>query len=487
MSDTTTAIPATPTQEAAPATKPAAPAYSALRAALGIGQKVEPEKPKPADKAPQKPEGQPKPEASQKDEKGEKKDSEAKVEPPKKEASPDPEKPVKRVHKAQPVVRVEGADELKRATESLRDAANDIRKASQTKDPESAALELPEEIDVDELQALEEIDPKKFKGLEAKARKFWGKGGQEDQYIAEWKKANPGQQFDSEASEHAEFYEKNEPFVTDQERKAAQRHIGAKIATTKAEEAARKVTEPVQRQIARDRAVKAAEPQQTKWEQDLIKDAVETADPESKGIDVSKLADEHPLLHGVVTQLHESVKPALAELFALKNGAPFDDKNPVHTTLMTVAEQLESQILQQPEADRELPILGPGGKVVGYKTFLPMRQFHGLSKAKQGDHWTVNEDTILTAIQNDVRAATAANFKVEADKIAKFGGSVKRKPSAAKPEPGQGKKEDGDGGREPEAKPVEASASTPTPTPKSESDGAAGKQHPHLRKVLGIV
>lgn len=482
MSDTTPAITAPPTTEAAPATtgKETPPPYSALRAVLGIGPKVDPEKPKEDTK----PEVKTKTEAPPKVEKKAQDEKPAEVE---KEAPAETEKPVKRVPKAPQVVRVEGADELKKATASLRDAADDMRKAAQPKAPESVSLELPEEIDVDELKALEELEPKKFKGLEEKARKFWGKGGQEDQYIADWKKANPGQQFDSEAAEHAEFYDKNEPFVTDHERKAAQRHIGAKIATSKAEEAARKVTEPVQRQIARERAVKAAEPQQSQWEQDLIKSAVETADPESKGIDVSKLADEHPLLHGVVTQLHETVKPALAELFALKNGAPYDAQNPVHTTLMAVAEQLEGQILQQPEADRELPILGAGGKVVGYKTFLPMRQFHGLSKVKQAEHWTVNEDTILSAIQNDVRSATVANFRAEAEKIAKYGGSVKRK-TPAKAAPAKGDKEaEETSEHESESHSVEASASAPTPTPKSESDANAGKQHPHLRKVLGIV
>jgi len=483
MSDTTAvAQPAAQTTQAAPAApdpKPPEKAvekpFSALRAALGI-----------KDQAPEK--KVEKPEAEKKEEKladaPEKPTEKAKVEPAK-EPDPEPEKKVKRV--AKPVAKVEGAEDLKRATESLAKAADDIRKAAKPEKPEEVKLELPEEIDVDEIKALEELDPKKFKGLEQKARKFWGKGGQEDQYIAAWKKANPGQQFDADAPEHSDFYSENEPFVTDAERKAAQRHIGAKIAEKRAEEAAKKVTEPVQRQLARERAEKVAEPQRASWEQELIKASVEAADPEAKGMDVSKLADEHPLLHGVVTQIHESVKPAITELFALKNGAPFDPKNQVHTTLMEAAEQLQENILQRPEDDRELPVIGAGGKVVGYKTFVPMREFYAMSKEAQASHWTVTEDVILNAIQNDVRAATASGFKAEADKIARYGGSVKRKTAAPKPGKSSGEATEKADDTEPESKPVEASTTTPTPTPKSANDNDPKKKYPSLMRGLGIA
>lgn len=483
MSDTTAvAQPAAQTTQAAPTTPDPKPPekttekpFSALRAALGI-----------KDPAPEKKDEKPAPE------KKEPKPEKAAEKPPEKADAPkdpdpelEPEKKVKRV--AKPVAKVEGADDLKRATENLAKAADDIRKAAKPEKPEEVKLDLPEEIDVEEIKALEELDPKKFKGLEQKARKFWGKGGQEDQYIAAWKKANPGQQFDADAPEHSDFYSENEPFVTDAERKAAQRHIGAKIAEKRAEEAAKKVTEPVQRQLARERAEKVAEPQRATWEQDLIRSSVEAADPEAKGIDVSKLADEHPLLHGVVTQIHETVKPAITELFALKNGAPFDSGNQVHTTLMQVAEQLQETILQQPEDSRELPVLGAGGKIVGYKSFAPMREFYAMSRADQARHWTVNEDVILNAIQNDVRAATASGFKAEADKITKFGGTVKRKTAATKP--GKTSVDDAEkaADTDPDAKPVEATATAPTPTPKSENDNDPKKRYPSLMRGLGIA
>src|SRR5574343_987054 len=242
MSDTTAvAQPAAQTTQAAPTTPDPKPPekttekpFSALRAALGI-----------KDPAPEKKDEKPAPE------KKEPKPEKAAEKPPEKADAPkdpdpelEPEKKVKRV--AKPVAKVEGADDLKRATENLAKAADDSRKAAKPEKPEEVKLDLPEEIDVEEIKALEELDPKKFKGLEQKARKFWGKGGQEDQYIAAWKKANPWQQFDADAPEHSDFYSENEPFVTDAERKAAQRNIGAKSAEKRAEEAAKKVTEPVQ-------------------------------------------------------------------------------------------------------------------------------------------------------------------------------------------------------------------------------------------------
>lgn len=467
----TPVAPETTKQEQKPAEKP----YSALRAALGIRdtkpekkpeEKTEPEKEKPVEKKPV-----------------EKKEA-ANPEP---EPEPEVERKVKRVPKTPQVVKLEGADELKEATKNLTQAAADIRNAAKPQKVEEVQLELPEEIDLDEIKALEELDPKKFKDLEVKARQFWGKGGAEDKYIAAWEKENPGQKFDAEAPEHASFYEKNEPFVTDAERKSAQRHIGAKIAERRAEEAARKVTEPVQRQMARERAEKAADPQRTTWEQDLIKAAVEIADPEMKGADVSKLADEHPVLHGIVSELHESVKPAISELFALKNGAPFDAKNPVHTALFGVAEQLQGQILELPESEREVPILNKSGKVVGYKSFLPMNQFHTLPKDQQANHWTVTEDTILGAIQNDIRSGAAQKYKAKADEIAKYGGTVKRKVSPKKAEREDSKQEDQSDSTEAESSSVEASASAPTPTPTSESDGDNKNKYPNLRRGLGIL
>lgn len=486
MSDTTKATTATPTTPAEQQPEKAAEKpYSALRQALGIPP-TKADAPKDEPKKDEKPKEDPKPGKDTPKAEAPKSDPKKPDDETPAEDAPKPEKTVKRVPKPQTTVRIEGADDLRKATETLKDAANDIRKAANPKKDPEPQLELPEDLDLDEIKALEEIDPKKFKGLEVRARKFWGKGGQEDQYISAWKKANPGQQFDSEAPEHADFYEQNEPFVTDAERKAAQRHIGATIAARKAEEAARKVTEPVQRELARERAVKVAEPQRSEWEQSLLKSSIEAADPEAKGIDVAKLADEHPLLHGVVTQIHESVKPAIEELFALKNGAPFDAKNQVHASIMGVAEHLQKQILALPDGDREVPILGKGGKVIGFKSFVPMHEFRDMTPDQREAHWTVTEDTILNAIQNDVRSAAAANFKAEADKIAKFGGTVKRK-TAGK---AQDKKVDEGAEKsdetEPEAKPVEAGASAPTPTPKSD-DGAADKNsYPSLRKAFGI-
>ena len=456
--------------------------HSALRKALGI----------------LKPVADPKAEAAAKKEQEQKKvegpakpAEEKKVEAPvKTEKTPDPEPEaptkVKKVQKPAPVVKVEGADELRAAAKGITEAAKEIRRAA--KEPEQTAdpLELPDDIDPEELRALEKIDPVKFKDFEKRGRAFWGKGGQEDKYIAEWKRAHPGQEFDKDAEEHAEFYEEHEPYASTADRAKAQRRIGADLAKAEAEATAKRVSEPVQRQLARDRAERDSKAPMDQFLTGLRAAAVEAADPEMKGADLSKLKEEHPMLEEIVGGIHQSVQPAISELFALKHGAPFDAKNKTHEAIMGVAVQLERQILDLPEDDRALPVLGKGGKVVAYRHFVPMAQYRDMDENQRRSAWTVTEDTVLEAIQNDVKTETARLFKAESEKIARYGGAVKRK-TTAKPDAGDS---DGDVKTTDESasqqRSVEVGATNPTPTPKSEEGGDSKKKHPHLMKMLGI-
>lgn len=458
--------------------------HSALRKALGILKPVADPKAEAVARKEQEQE-QKKPENAAKPTEEKKPDPAPKSD---KAPDPEPEAParVKKVQKPAPVVKVEGADELRAAAKGITEAAKEIRRAAKEPEQKVEPLELPDDIDPEELQALEKIDPVKFKDFEKRGRAFWGKGGIEDKYIAEWKRAHPGQEFDKDAEEHADFYETNEPYASTADRAKAQRRIGADLAKAEAEATAKRVSEPVQRQLARDRADRDSKAPMDQFLSGLRAAAVEAADPEMKGADLSKLKEEHPMLDEIVGGIHQSVQPAISELFALKHGAPFDSKNKTHEAIMGVAVQLERQILDLPEDDRALPVLGKGGKVVAYRQFVPMAQYRDMDEDQRRGAWTVTEDTVLEAIQNDVKSETARLFKAESEKIARYGGAVKRKTPAKQVDDDSGEDGKPSDKNETQQRSVEVGATNPTPTPKSDEGGDSKKKHPHLMKMLGI-
>lgn len=481
MSNTTETVPAatpdkpttTTPAEAAPNPNPSPDKpYSALRAALGIAKVTEPKEEKPKDQAPKK--------------------EEKKVEAPKADKAepaeapkPAESAPVKRIQKQQ-VVKIEGAEEIGQAAKELANAAKSIQESRQpAKEPE-VVRELPETIDPEELQALEAVDPKRFKNLEKRMREFAGKGGKEDQYIDAWKKANPGQEFDGDAEEHADFYEKNEPFVSETDRVKAQKFLREQAAKAAAEDASRKATEPLQREMARERALRAVEKEAPAMHDSILRDVVELSDPEMKGADLAKLKDEHPVLHRIVEETFSPMRPVIAEALALKNGAFFDRENPIHNALLGAAQDLSRQMEAAPEDAKIREVKNDKGKVVGQLTFVPMEEFYKLPKKEQAKHWTIGEDDVLKALQNDLRAEIPKRFKAKVAEIAEFGGSVKRKPAPKTTAAAPSKDAEAPDENETQAPSVEASTAAVAPTPKSDDASGANNKHPSLRKMLGI-
>jgi hypothetical protein len=358
------------------------PMSDAIRAALlGITEPAKaPDKPaeKPAEKPTETTAVAPKVETQAKE-----------VEAPKEEPKP---KAPKKIIKApqQPIGDVVTAAATQAAVAAV-NAMNRNQPAPVVPEPE-----LPKDIQrkLETYRELEAVDPK-YKGLAEKVVEFSKTGGIEDQYIAAWKKDNPGKKFDHEAEEHEEFYSANAPNYDEDDFEVAREAV-----------ITRRVEQKVTQSLApeRERLEQAKRTEQIAPEIDLAKNrvlagALEIIDPELLKAAQEKgdagVSEINPLALQVVEEVAGEFDPIIevtANLFG--RVTKFEDSNPLHAQVHDVADKLESAI-SGIDPDQSLKPVVKGGKVIGYQKFTTHAEWRQMTPAQRQQHWVIGKDEVL--------------------------------------------------------------------------------------------
>lgn len=244
------------------------------------------------------------------------------------------------------------------------------------KEPE---IELSEE-DKRTLEALKliESDNPGSKGLVQRTIEFWKK---EPDYIREWERKHPGEEFDKDDPQHSDFYDTNEPVVNEEE------FAAAKI---------RLVVEPVERKAKE--AVKAAEEVRKKSDQIELDRKIEKTLP-----DIANRVDK-----SLIAVIDESA-PELAKL--LGEG---DNKTADESGLKKIEEEdpVAFDIIQS-EAER-VRILCSEFELL--TSFPGAYQFNPSAHVALSDDSTMSPHSELVKLINDTEQDIKAMPRAETDR-----------------------------------------------------------------------
>jgi hypothetical protein len=259
-------------------------------------------------------------------------------------------------------------------------------------------FKLPAEVHetVAVLEQMEKLYGDRYKGL---SKKYTDSLAKLDKYAKEWETANPGQEFDENAPEHAAFFEAND--VTWEDKDEVQARVKLEVERELAPERERR---------AQEARVQAAQPKLAEltteagnlfWSLHDVKDPSKFDDP---------VAAPHLQRQANILNFETSV------LFKVMNGLEkwMEQEPPVGRTQeermrhdVWLAQQEMSRFAAAEEAKfaakPEVETVDAEGR-----RFLPAEQYYKTPKAQRADYWTFSV--------NDVAALRAKHLAQEAKK-----------------------------------------------------------------------
>lgn len=318
--------------------------------------------------------------------------------------------------------------------------------------PEAPPAEDLDDDDQETIDALArmEREGKAPKGIVDRTKKFWAA---EAEYITKWQAENPGQQFDIDASEHSDFYEKHEPAYDEREFKKAQklnlkegikREVADEVKKeTAAEEFQRKQREQGPRTAAAAHDAMKEMVAQAGFKDEMTRDGalvldkeveaqIDKASPHARAI----LVEEAELLTAQVAEI-DKIK-AFGDKYELKPDFSVKTKSGahvlVHRMITDFAETLEGEMAKLPPEST----MREGRRFVTNDQFAA--QLDGILKSQATN--TAKQSAIDKLVSNyytlgwdDIQAALIAKHSGRAKtRIEQLGGFPGRK---AKPEAAQ--------------------------------------------------
>lgn len=327
--------------------------------------------------------------------------------PPKPPVKPTAKKPAKPVA-ATPVAKEIDYDRL--ASTSAAAAAIAVVEAMEKNKKEAPAaveadlsfLDNEERSKLPALEQLEKMYPEKYKGL---SKKFTDSIKSAADYEAEWVKANPSKEFDPEAEEHNDFYNRNEVKWDDDDYTDARVELRSKKI---GEEATKPLTEKISK-IEADERRRQIEPTATNAARNTAKTMFDALGGEyvnvvanNGAIDASvikKLSEDSPEIANAVFTSARDLEMLSAENIRLDSAViSYDQNNQLHSRLATYATNQEQAMMSLPEQDR----LNKDGK-----SFMPSAQYVKLTQAQRSKHWTFTAADLNVLLAAD----TVVNLK----------------------------------------------------------------------------
>lgn len=277
---------------------------------------------------------------------------------------------------------------------------------------EAPTPELPDDIaeDLAAYKAMEEMSPK-YRGLADKVVEFSKKGGIEEQYINQWKKANPGKEFDSDDEDHEDFYATKAPDFSETDLKKATKQV---LKRELQEDMDRRITPKLEEQRVQQIA-KEVEPvlAQTSYNltatalgvlgDDLLKIAAEKGD--------AGLEEADPLALQVVGEVLPQYEAMAHEVVRVFSGVSKVAEKPsqLHSQINDLALKLDHAVSQVEPEHRWKPVVR-NGKVVGHQQFASFAEYQKMSPEQREQHWIIGQDEVVAHIGSLARGAVKGRY-----------------------------------------------------------------------------
>ena len=267
------------------------------------------------------------------------------------------------------------------ATEAVLNASKDKEEEVQVV-PEHPELP-PEHQEFAELYAeLAEMDPKKYGKIFDKIKDF---GEKEAAYIDKWREENPGDDFDSEATEHRNWYSRNEFKIDPLDNRRAERALTKREIKREMSEEYDKELAPIKQKMRVQELQATVGADQRKVAQEMIKAVV----PDQKDFTkeaLDKVAETDKIAGTTIMEVVPAWMGVIESARLLRDEAiPFDDTNQTHTFVANMLGELEHNISSLPPSER----------MHGGKQFAALATYTKMSKTDQAKHWAVSSDALV--------------------------------------------------------------------------------------------
>jgi hypothetical protein len=267
-------------------------------------------------------------------------------------------------------------------------------KEKEPADPD-ANLSEPVKKKVVVLRQMEKLQPEKYKGV---ADKYKANLIKIEEYKDKWEKENPGQEYDEEAEEHTEFYEKNQlsqPWDDEDYSDAKAEIIAARRVAESSAETNKKLS-----QLEREKKGLEARPvidrvqtvaARNYWGQ--IGGDFDGLIQENGQLDQAKfkaLQEKNPDFLNVTLESAKRLDALVEAAFLLKKGlVDYSQDNPAHAFLSKFAVSKEQELLAEPP-DKQRDQNG--------RPFKPANEYYKLPQGEREAFWTFGEGDLAALL-----------------------------------------------------------------------------------------
>jgi hypothetical protein len=264
------------------------------------------------------------------------------------------------------------------------------------------------------LRFMEKQDPSKFKGI---ADKYKSQLKTLADYAAKWRKDHPGEEFDDEAEEHAEFFEKNDmdlPWDADDFTDAKAEMIAEKKVAEATAETNKKLS-IIEREKKALEAKPLIEQHQVVAAREYWKrvggefDGIVLENGQIDQVKIKELMEKNPDYLKVTVDSAKRLDALVETAYLLKKGlVDFDPKKPAHEYLSQFAAYKEQELMSRP-ADQQLDAEG--------RQFKPSTQYYNIPvEERTRSYWTFNETDLAALLASDESRKMQAFITAEEEK-----------------------------------------------------------------------
>jgi hypothetical protein len=241
-------------------------------------------------------------------------------------------------------------------------------------------------------QEMERMFPDKYKGgIAQKVAKF---REAELRRADDWESKHPGQIYNAEDDEHADFYEKNQPRIDAEDVEEARFEVRYK-------QRYQRDVEPQIKEAQRTTQMMRSEPEARNVAEAAAGQIATLMLPEGVKADeasLKKWAEEDPIAAEISTEVAQQVKPVVHSMSLLWDGVQkFDERNEAHVRARELLSTFEAELSQ---ADPEQLVDSSG------RQWVPLAQYNQLSERDRARAYTTTKTNL--ANYASIRAAEFA-------------------------------------------------------------------------------
>lgn len=261
------------------------------------------------------------------------------------------------------------------------------------KDLESLADQLPEvdQEDADAYIELAQSDPKKWGNLIPDIVSFEKEA---NKYIQQWKSNHPGEMFNPDDEEHAEFY-KDEPKRPNRRQiKQAEREITRREVLEESRQQNDERFDRLEREHAKRTVAEKSKKEVQEFEERIIEGVKES---------VGEKKFNQKAVTKLFKQRYSEIKPLIEAIDNLNGKAvKFDEANEVHQTIVNTANNVEDLLAGMPAAST----VREDGRF-----FSTHHEFEQMSPPEQAKRWVVGLEEVKAFIQDGFQRVMDKDYR----------------------------------------------------------------------------